>query len=51
MAYTLEISYYNSMILKPQTDLVAQPSERSASSVGYSNDVDVDGKIGDWHIE
>ena len=46
MAYTLEISYYNSMILKPQTDLVEQPDDPSVPTPGNTAD-----KIGDWHIE
>jgi len=45
MAYTLEVSYFNCVILKPDTSITQQPSSISGDTITVSTGT------GDWHVE
>ena len=49
MAYTLEISYFNSVILKPDTDVAQVPANRLDGTPFTITDATA--QSGDWHVE
>jgi len=49
MAYTLEISYFNSVILKPDTDVAQVPADRLDGTPFTIADATI--QSGDWHVE
>ena len=50
MAYTLEISYFNSIVLKPETGIVQLPLDANGSFIATET-LSGDAKAGDYHIE
>ena len=50
MAYTLEISYFNSIILKPRTDVVVTPGDLTVSPSIIISAGEIT-QVSNWHIE
>ena len=51
MAYTLEISYFNSVILKPASTVTLVNTSASDILAGQPPTINPGTQIGDWHIE